>query len=406
MTGMGMNKRRMLSWARVLTGIMHGSRAFTGPFQASIELTNRCNIRCIHCYFYSPYVERPNFFALRRARQLSGELPDAHDLRKLQTLDADSEVTNNIIDTLVKMGTQKFFFSGSGEPLLHKDILDFIGRAKHAGSACIVYTNGTLLDHGKIDNLIALQCNEIKITTLAGSRDVYLKTHPGIQHDAFDNLRDNLMYLAEQKTGAGARFPELSLHYVVIPHNCDDIENFVEFASQVRARRVLFRPVDTAGDAGLEAGIMLTGDQARSVKKRLEEMKTCLDSRKIENNLPHFLKAFRGKVDTTELYRAIPCYYGWLGTRINVTGDVFACCRCYEPMGNIHEEDFRSVWDGSDYRAFRHEVLRINRGGKRIDGCECNNCPHFTANLLVFNKLHPIKSRSLTLKRLSYTGAV
>lgn len=406
MKGMGMNKHRILSWAKVVTGILHGSRAFTGPFQASIELTNRCNLRCIHCYFYSPYIEKPNFFALRRARQLSKALPDVHDLKKLQTIDADSGATKKLIDTLVNMGTRKFFFSGSGEPFLHKNILDFIGRAKHSGSACIVYTNGTLLDHGKIDRLIALQCNELKITTLAGTRDVYLKTHPGIQYDAFDNLRDNLMYLAEQKTRAGVKYPEVSLHYVVIPQNCDDIEDFVKFANQVQANRVLFRPVDTVGDPGLEMGIILTKDQERSVKNQLVEMKAYLDSRKIENNLHHFLKAFRRKVDTTELYRVIPCYYGWLGVRFDVAGHVYACCRCYEPMGNIHEQDFRQIWYGSSYRTFRYESLRINRGGKNVDGCECNSCPHFTANLLVFNALHPIKSRSSAFNSLSSVDAV
>lgn len=403
---MGMNKRQMFSWARVVTGIMHGSRAFTGPFQASIELTNRCNIRCIRCYFYSPYIERPNFFALRRARQLSEELPDAHDLRKLQTLDADSGVTKNIIDTLVRMGTRKFFFSGSGEPFLHKNIMDFIGRAKYSGSTCIVYTNGTLLDHSKINKLIDLKCNELKITTLAGSRDVYIKTHPGIQYDAFDNLRDNLIYLAEQKAAAGAQYPEVSLHYVVIPHNCDDIENFVEFAGQVGASRILFRPADTVGDPGLELGIMLTRDQEHSLKKHLTGVKAYLDSRGMENNLSHFLNASGRKLDTTELYRVIPCYYGWLGVRFDVAGHVYACCRCYEPMGNIYEQDFRAIWYGSSYRTFRYESSRINRGGKRVGGCECSGCPHFTANLLVFNSLHPIKSRSLTLKNLSYAGAV
>jgi len=404
MTEARMNKEKIFSMARVVAGIMHGSRAFTGPFQASIELTNRCNIRCVHCYFYSPYVERPNFFSLRRTRQLSGEMPDARDLRKLQTLDTDSDVTKKIIDTLVKMGTRKFFFSGSGEPFLHKDILDFIGRAKHAERASIVYTNGTLLDRDKIDKLIALQCNELKITTLAGSRDVYLKTHPGIQHDAFAKLRDNLMYLAEQKTRAGVRFPEVSLHYVVIPQNCDDIENFVEFAGQVRASRVIFMPAEAAGDPGLRRGIMLTGGQTFSVRKRLDETKAYLCSRKIENNLPHFLKAFRGKMDTAELYRIIPCYYGWLGIRVSVAGNVYACCRCYEPMGNIHEQDFRAIWHGGSYRTFRHAAIRINRNGKINDGCECNSCPHFTANLLVFKALHPIKSRYSALKRLSSAG--
>lgn len=86
-----MNKSKIFSTAGALTGIMHGSRAFTGPYQANIELTNRCNIRCIHCFYYSPLVKMPNLFALRRARQLSVALPDIQHLRKLHPLDADSE---------------------------------------------------------------------------------------------------------------------------------------------------------------------------------------------------------------------------------------------------------------------------------------------------------------------------
>ena len=393
--------RELTSQIKAALGIMHGSRAFTGPFQASIELTNRCNIRCLHCFFYSPYVEMPNFFALRRARQLSGKMPDARSLRQLQTLDADSTATHDIIDRLIRMGTKKFFFSGSGEPFLHKSILEFIGQVQRAGGSSIVYTNGTLLDRDKIDNLISLQCNELKITTLAGSRDVYARTHPGIPDDAFVKLRDSLIYLAEQKAASGLRYPEVSLHYVVLPQNCEDIENFIEFAGLVRADRVLFRPADTVGDQGLEAAIMLGREQQQSLKMRLTAMEAFLDSRGMENNISHFLRAFGRKMDTAELYRVIPCYYGWLGVRIDVEGNAYPCCKCYESMGNIQEQDFHSIWYGKGYRIFRNRSLKINRGGKKADGCECGSCTHFTANLLVFKALHPLKSRALNTNKLS-----
>lgn len=395
-----MNPQR-ISEIKAVMGIVHGSRAFGGPFQAAIEVTNRCNIRCIHCYYYSPFVEKPNFFALRRARRLSGELPAAQDLRHLQTLDADGEATRNLIDTLVRMGTRKFFFSGSGEPFLHRDILDFIGQAKRAGSTCVVYTNGTLLDRRKMDMLVTLQCNELKITPLAGSREVYVRTHPGIQSDAFDNLQDNLIYLADRKAKTGTPYPEVSLHYVVIPQNCDDLGNFVEFAGDVRAKRVLFRPVDTVGDAGLETSVVLTDEQVHAVKRKLSELRARIESRGIENNLAHFLTAFGRKMDTAELYRRIPCYYGWLGVRFDVQGNVYPCCRCYEPMGNIQRQGFRTIWRGDRYRTFRREARRINKRSTSINGCACDSCPHFTANLLVFNALHPLKGRTSALRGLS-----
>jgi len=49
-----------LSRLRALLGIAHGSRALGPPLQVSLNLTNRCNVRCVHCYYYSPHAVRPN----------------------------------------------------------------------------------------------------------------------------------------------------------------------------------------------------------------------------------------------------------------------------------------------------------------------------------------------------------
>ncbi|MCK4827834.1 radical SAM protein, partial [bacterium] len=141
-----MSWKQSLSYLRVVKGILHGSRAYGGPIQASLSITNRCNIQCIHCYFYSPYIELPNLIKLRRAKQTSQELPDDDEFIALQKLEANTDRTVSLIDELIKLGTVHFHFSGSGEPFLHKSILEFLARVKHANCTCSVNTAGHLLD--------------------------------------------------------------------------------------------------------------------------------------------------------------------------------------------------------------------------------------------------------------------
>jgi MoaA/NifB/PqqE/SkfB family radical SAM enzyme len=374
-------------------GIMHGGMAFGGPVQANFSLTNRCNIKCVHCFFYSPYIEKPNLYELRRARLTSKELPDKEFLKSLQRLDADSGLTRDLIDELIGMGTRNYIFSGAGEPFLHKNALEFMGRTKHAGSTCIVYTNGTLLDRTTIDELLRMQFDELRITTLAGSRDTYLRTHTGVKHETFDTLRDNLAYLAERKAEMGVKRPELRLIFIVIPQNCDGISEFLEYAKFIKADRVMFTPVDTAGDPGLKEFLVPTAEQAASVKEQLTEVKAYLESSGVANNIEYFLKVFTNKLDTTALYRVIPCYYGWLSVWFNVGGNVHPCCRCYKPLGNVYERKFHEIWYGEAYNRFRKEAVRINRRTTPVEGCDCNSCLHWTGNLRVYKALHPLKGR-------------
>jgi wyosine [tRNA(Phe)-imidazoG37] synthetase (radical SAM superfamily) len=160
---------------------------------------------------------------LRRAKQMSEELPDDEYLKDLQRVDADSEMTRNLINELIGMGTRNYMFSGNGEPFMHKNALEFMDRAKHAGSTCIANTNGTLLDRGKTDELLRMRFDELRITTLAGSRDLYQKTHRGVKDKTFDKLRDNLVYLAERKAEMGIKHPKVTLISIIISQNCDSI---------------------------------------------------------------------------------------------------------------------------------------------------------------------------------------
>jgi len=335
---------------------------------------------------------------MRRARTKSEEPPAPEYLADFQRLDADIEGTKNLINSLINMGTNKYIFSGAGEPFLHKNTLEFMSQIKHAGCAGTVFTNGTLLNTGLINELLKIQFDELRITTLAGSNDVYMKTHAGVAQNTFHNLRDSLIYLSERKAVLGLEKPAVTLIFIVIPQNFKDVFRFADFAKAVKADRVMFNPVITAGDPDLEKTLVLTPEQSAVLKESLSEVKSFLESHKIIHNIEYFLKSFRSVLDTSSVYRIIPCYMGWLSVMVDVRGLVYPCCRCYEPLGNIRERMFQNIWNSQEYSHFRKETITIYKRSAAPDGCDCNSCPHYIANLRVFKTLHPVRGRSDSLR--------
>ena len=387
-----MNLLNRLSLPRAMLGILHGSKAFGGPFRVSLSLTNRCNIRCIHCYYYSPYLEYPTFNKQRLAKQMMQKLPDDDYFKSYQKTDADIDRMRGFIDEALKLGTMRFQFTGNGEVFLYENILELMGRAKNAGSHCLAFTNGTLLVPDTIDELIKMRFDELRISILAGTKEMYLRTHSGTGENAFSKLKNSLLYISEKKAEFKENKPRLTLVYVVMKENYDGILDFAKFAAFVNADRVIFNPIDEVGDVGL-ANLLLSEEQIDYVRKQFVKVRQYLETKNIVNNINFFLRVFRGQLDTKSLYSIIPCYYGWLSTIVEPDGNVYPCCRCYKPLGNIYESSFRDIWHGNLYTQFRKNALKINKTKATISGCDCNSCNHYNVNIRVYNFFHPIKGR-------------
>jgi MoaA/NifB/PqqE/SkfB family radical SAM enzyme len=374
-------------------GIMHGGRVFAGPFQVRLSLSNRCNIRCIHCYFFSPYLEEATPMTLLRERQVGRQSCESGHMRSLPRFDADTEMTKSLITEMLRGGTSQFLFSGRGEPFVHRNALELMGHAKRGGALCLVNTNGTLLDRAAIDELVEMGFDELRITVMAGSHDVYVQTHPGVHPDTFGRVKENLRYLSERKAARRLRKPKLTLACIVVAQNHDSLFEFAQFAAGVSADRVLYRPVDDVGDSGL-AKIVLTPEQAVLVRTQMAEVATYLEDKGISHNIEKFLRVFRRKLDTAAFYRIFPCYYVWVASMVDVDGTVYPCCRCFQPMGNFYEEGFSNVWNGEAYRLLRKEALQINARKTPVRGCACNNCVNHEANSRMYRMLHPLKGRA------------
>jgi MoaA/NifB/PqqE/SkfB family radical SAM enzyme len=372
---------------KAAAGIFHGRRTFGGPLHALISITGRCNIRCLHCYFYSELTEMPNILQVRHARMHDRPPPGQDSIRAIQRLDMDRDAIRSITDELIGMGSRAIMLTG-GEPFLHPHLLSTVESIKSAGRRCLIYTNGTLLDRPTMDELIRLGCNELRISVLAGTGETYARIHPGIPAGTFDRLTEVVKYTADRKAALGKPTPFITLVFVVFSGNCGDLMPFARLAAVLGADQAVFRPIDDVGDAGL-AGLVPSREEAARVRAQLAEAAPYLNRRGIGHNIPLFLKVFDRHIDTSALYRAIPCYYGWVWTRVNNDGLVYPCCRCYEPMGNAFEIPFREIWNGAPYRRFRERAIRLNRNGSGPESCNCGSCSHFTGNLRVYRALHP-----------------
>lgn len=93
-----------------------------------LEVTHRCNLKCISCYTQA------------------GE--EKHDSLSL-------EEQKSVVKQAKEMGAQAVSISGSGEPLLYKDMFALIDYIRQLGMVVVIFTNGTVLDEQTADFLIS-----------------------------------------------------------------------------------------------------------------------------------------------------------------------------------------------------------------------------------------------------------
>jgi radical SAM protein with 4Fe4S-binding SPASM domain len=342
----------------------------------------------------------PNLRLARKARKVSEETPDRESLRQMQQMDADTGWLYKCIEELLSMGTRRFQLSGSGEPFLHKDLMKIITHLKGHGSYCVVFTNGTLLNHDRIDELIRLKLDELRITPMAASSEMYACTHPGTPKETFEILEENLRYFTSRKLSTGIKRPRIILIFVIIKQNAAEIADFARFASSVGAESIQYQPITYLGDEKL-ISLALEEEQIAMVKEQLMEARSFLELNNIDHNIDSFGKAFSGQLNTSSIYRQIPCYMGNLNISLDLDGSVYPCFGGKVSFGNTLDKSLKEIWYSNDYRRFREQALTLNRRKGLIEGCDCNLCVNHVVNLRVYKKLYPIKGLSSQIRNLT-----
>jgi radical SAM protein with 4Fe4S-binding SPASM domain len=121
------------------------------PLDASIDLTYRCNNKCVHCYCNLP----------EKDGQAIKEELSTIEVKKL-------------LDDLASMGSLWLLITG-GEPLLREDFEEIYLYAKKKGFLITLFTNGTLVDEKTVELLSKYPPFVAEISLYGATKKTYEK---------------------------------------------------------------------------------------------------------------------------------------------------------------------------------------------------------------------------------------
>lgn len=311
----------------------------------AINLTERCNLACNHCYLDANTLNSENSNAL-----------------------STSEV-NTLLDEVALCGEGTMVVLTGGEPLLRKDLERIIKHGSSLGLAMVVGTNGTLLTRGRI--------NRLKEAGVLGV-GISIDSLDPARHDRFrgvDGAWEKTMHSIEYCRQAKLSF---QIHFSITQNNVEELADMVSFSNSCGARVLNFFFLVCTGRGESMSDI--------SPARYEEALKEIITLQQTNPSLiirprcaPHF-KRVAWQQNPDSLLNQISgqegdgCIAGTHYCRVTHDGQVTPCPYIDQSAGSIRERSFQELWN----RAPAFEALRAPKLGGKCGECEyrqlCGGC--------------------------------
>jgi MoaA/NifB/PqqE/SkfB family radical SAM enzyme len=304
------------------------------PRSIQIECTTRCNLKCTFCEL-SYWTEKPADLRYDKFQKMIEHLP------KLKRID----------------------LTGIGESLMNRDFFKIVEFLKSRGLYVMLNDNFTLMTEKASRRIVELGVDHIYLSLDGATKQTYEQIRVGAN---FDKVISNTRRLLEIKRAMGKKRPEVKINTVVCLTNYHELPAIVELAHDMGIGMVVFVNVITfESTMGLD---------------------TLRVKRDIESKFQEALQRARelGVLVKLELFDKLPvqeCDFPWKRNFVTYDGYVHPCCYTTQTgdrkaqngrsFGNLVEQAFHKVWNGSLYSAFRRKM----REG--ILPYECEHCPKY-----------------------------
>ncbi len=288
------------------------------PLSISFEPTTACNLRCPEC---------PS--GLRAFTRPTGNLR-ADFFR--QTIDQLAPELLYLI----------FYFQG--EPYINPQFLDMVAHAHRRRIYTITSTNGHFLDDDTARRTVESGLDRLIVSVDGATQEVYEQYRIG---GRLETVLEGIAKVVHWKRHLCSRTPHIVLQFLVVRPNEHQIPDIYRLARQIGVDEVALK---TAQLYDYRHGHPLMPAQERYTRYRLTPDGTYKLKHPLLNH----------------------CWKLWHACVITWNGTVVPCCfdkDAAHPMGSLREQDFREVWRGEAYRAFRRALLQ---GRRQIDICA--NC--------------------------------
>lgn len=309
----------------------------------SWNTTNKCNLKCSHCYRDS-------------GEEIQGEL--------------NTEEAKRLIDQIAKANFKIMIFSG-GEPLMREDIFELISYASKVGLRPVLGTNGTL-----ISKEAAQRLKEAGISAIGISLDsLDSRKHNNFRgHEA---AFKNTIYAMKNCRETGIRF---QVHTTVMDWNKDEIISLTDFSVAMgAAAHHIFFLVPTGRGKDIEDELLNS--------KEYEELLTSIMRKQDEVDIeikptcaPQFVRIAEKLGINSRFKRG--CIAGINYCIINPKGEVQACAYLMQTAGNVREKAFDEIWKSSEL----FNNLRTQEYKGTCNSCQAKkNCGGCRARAAYYN---------------------
>ncbi len=303
-------------------------------FFVQLHLTERCNLRCKHCYQTGRSVDEMS-------------LPELKEVIK-----EISDTLNGWKDSYGIDYLPSFNVTG-GEPFLRNDLSDILSEIGNHGFDIYLLTNGILIDERKAKDLFKLGVKAVQVS-IEGPKEIH------------ESIRGKGSYSASLK-GVKNLLDEglkVSLNVTLSSINAGSFMDIVELASNLGVHRLGFSRLVPSGRGEGMLREMLSTETIEDLYKKIFSLET--GKLQIVTGDPVASQSATEGADDMGDIPSGGCAAGVSGLTILPDGTIVPCRRLYVPIGNIRKDSFREVWSTSN-------VLESLRDRSRYRG-KCGTC--------------------------------
>ena len=293
-----------------------------------LELTTRCNLRCIHCY-------------MDAGKSKDGELTTSEWVK--------------VIDEFSKLYKTKVTFTG-GEPLIRPDIFILTKRAKERGLIVEIFTNGTLIRNEKIVNKLTESVDIIQLSLDGATARINDKIRG---KGVFNKVIRAIHLLKDTKI-------KLRLAIIVMPQNIKDLKENIEYLVRLFKTDRIEMKFGFATTVGRADNSFRFANYSIAEKEMQEILKILYKKR---------LKAMR-KIQSNLIVRN--CGFG-MNITISCTGDIFPCAVPMHKYGNVRKDELMKIIKKIEKDRIASNVENLEECSKCdlkyfcFGGCRLNN---------------------------------
>ena len=290
------------------------------PLSVQLDLTYRCNERCVHCYL------------------------DHEDHGEMTTPEI-----KHLLDEMADAGVFILTLSG-GEIFLRKDFFEILEYARLERQFCVkLKTNAIMIREREAARIRDIGVESIQISIYSHRPEVHdgITLVPGSLQRSLDGAR----YLKSQ--GLRVIFAN-----VLMVHNLQDYPGVRALAEELGVECTL-DPTITP---------MMDGDRSvLSLGVKPEALRQVFRDQALVGDVDEFC-TIAAPADENAL-SALPCSAGHTACYVSPYGDVFPCVQFPLPTGNVRKERFLDIWRHS-------ERMREVRSIRLKDLTTCTSCSH------------------------------